>query len=689
MLRGTACDVSNTQRGECICGGPGVVRAIRRSTVLQALVISVCAFQLSACNQSASNGGSAANLSGPSATPTVKVVSAVDFSARSYTTAQNGGSASVTISRIGDANSAISVDYATSDGSATAGSNYTSKSGTLHWAAGDASTQTIAIPVNAGAPFSGAKQFYLTLTNPSNGTSIDSPGLASVSISGASSPAAVGSLSLADASYVIPQGQKSLIVTVNRSGGTSGAVSVAYSTLDGTAAAGTDYTAATGELNWADGDGSSKSFTVPISSEGPFSGSKTFSVSISSPTGGATISSQSSASVSIVGSNSSAEGAVELGSDSYPVAQNVGSVNVSVDRTGGSSGVVSVDYATSDGSAVAGTDYTASRGTLQWADGDTSPKTISVPIAETTPFSGTKAFSIALSNPSVGASIAYPGAATVTISGGAGAAPGTLELSAASYNVSQSAGRTTISVTRTGGSTGPVSVSYATSDGTAIAGTDYTATSGTLSWSDGDTATKTFSVPISNGAAISGTKSFKVTLSNAMGGATLGSPSTSTVTINGSTTAWVYYNGVFNWPGDWSWNATPNYQDTAGGPIEGPYDIAVTITGPWGGWQPYAPGNTLDTTLYKYIIFSIKATQANQWWSVFFHSAGDTPDGNSVNASTYGPSGASVVGQWVTYKIPLSAFGLTDTNVLKFAIADGTGVNSNLFYVDNVGFTTN
>ncbi len=63
-------------------------------------------------------------------------------------------------------------------------------------------------------------------------------------------------------------------------------------------------------------------------------------------------------------------------------------------------------------------------------------------------------------------------------------------------------------------------------------------------------------------------------------------------------------------------------------------------------------------------------------------------DGKAVVVSgpPYGP--APVAGQWGTYKIPLSDFALTNHFILKFTIADGTGLDSNLFYVDDIGFMT-
>jgi hypothetical protein len=60
------------------------------------------------------------------------------------------------------------------------------------------------------------------------------------------------------------------------------------------------------------------------------------------------------------------------------------------------------------------------------------------------------------------------------------------------------------------------------------------------------------------------------------------------------------------------------------------------------------------------------------------------PGGPAV--TKYGPT--PVVGQWGSYKIPIADFALTNPLILKFSIADGTGNSTNLFYVDDVGFTT-
>jgi len=619
-----------------------------------------------------------------------------------YLVGQGSGAATVTVTRADGDIGATSVSYATVNGTAVAGTDFTATSGTVQWASGDSAAKSFTIPISNAAPFTGSKSFGVTLSNATASAAMGSPQSATVAIAGDAS-APVGSLVLSASGYSVAQNGGQLTVTVDRTGGSNGAVSVSYGTSNGTAAAGSDYTASSGVLQWADGDTSAKTFSVPVSNAAPFSGSKTFTVALSAPSAGAAIGNPGSATATISGDAAAPVGSLQLSASSYTIAQGAGSLTVSVTRTGGSSGAAGVTYNTTGGTAVAGTDFTAASGTLSWASGDATTKTFSVPVSNATPFSGNKSFTISLSNAGTsGAALGSPSSAIATITGDAVAAVGSLQLSASSYGVGQAAGTLSVTVNRTGGSSGAVSVTYATANGTAVAGTDFTASSGTLNWASGDSASKSFSVPVSNATPFSGSKAFTVALSSPTGGATLSSPSSAGVTIAGSQvivasgTSWVYYNGVFYWPGDWSWEAAINYKDTAGAPIEGTYDIAVTITaGSTGGWQPYINSSCqqnvslcFDTTPYKYLIFSLKPTVAGALWAAHFESAGDTPDGSVADISSYAlTSGCPAVGQWCSYKIPLSAFALTDTTILKFSIQDQSGAA--VFYVDNVGFSPN
>src|SRR5262249_30662477 len=116
----------------------------------------------------------------------------------------------------------------------------------------------------------------------------------------------------------------------------------------------------------------------------------------------------------------------------------------------------------------------------------------------------------------------------------------------------ENGGTATITVTRTGGSNVPVTVNYATSDGSATAGADYTATSGTLNFGIGETS-KTFTVPITNDALVEGNETATLTLSSPTNGAILGGQTTATLTIvdddTSGTVAATFQQGVNGYTG--------------------------------------------------------------------------------------------------------------------------------------------
>src|SRR6266571_6692826 len=116
----------------------------------------------------------------------------------------------------------------------------------------------------------------------------------------------------------------------------------------------------------------------------------------------------------------------------------------------------------------------------------------------------------------------------------------TVQFSSANYSVNEGDGHATITVTRTGDTSGSASVDYKTIDDpasircdvfnhTAYARCDYATTLDTLTFAPGETS-KTFAIPIIDDSYAEGNETFQVTLSNASG-ASLGSPATATVTI--------------------------------------------------------------------------------------------------------------------------------------------------------------
>jgi Calx-beta domain len=253
----------------------------------------------------------------------------------------------------------------------------------------------------------------------------------------------------------------------------------------------------------------------------------------------------------------STAGTVAFSSAANGAVQELGVKLIGVTRTGGSSGAASVLCRTANGTATSGTNYTAVSETLTWASGDSTVKYCRVQISDAAPFSGQKAFVMQLSG-ATGAGAGSPAATTITIYGNG--TVGRVELSAPTYSVAQKAGTLTISIDRTGSSSGWAAVTFATANGTAVAGTDYTSERGAVSWANGDMSPKTFTIPISNAKPFAGTKTLAIAIAGAQG-ALMGTSNTSAiVTIDGDGTA-----GATTGTATLSWTAPT--VDTNGEPV--------------------------------------------------------------------------------------------------------------------------
>src|SRR5436190_9487829 len=327
------------------------------------------------------------------------------------------------------------------------------------------------------------------------------------------------------ATYSVGEGEGSATITVTRTGSTTGVSAVQYATSNGTATAPADYTAKSGTLTFNAGE-TTKTFTIPIVNDTLAENDETVNLTLSNPTGGAL--GETAAAVLTIVDNDTA-GTLQFGQANYSVTEGTASVTITVIRTDGTASKVTVNYATSNGTATAGSDYTAKSGTLSFAAGQTS-KTFTIPIINDTLHESDETVNLTLSNPTGGATLGTPDTAVLTIidndSGGV------LQFSSATYSVSEGvlSGKAVIKVTRSGGSASGVTVNYSTSDGTATAGSDYAATSGTLTFGAGVTS-KTFAIPIVKDTLDESDETVNLTLSDPTGGATLGIPDTAVLTI--------------------------------------------------------------------------------------------------------------------------------------------------------------
>lgn len=190
-------------------------------------------------------------------------------------------------------------------------------------------------------------------------------------------------------------------------------------------------------------------------------------------------------------------------------------LNFTVKMTGSNPEGVSVEFATANGTALAGEDYVAKTGFLTWRAGDTSARTIAVTINGDTKIESDETFLVNLSNP--GGLTLNNTSATGTIKNDDTA----IKISDASITEGNSGTKTlNFTVTRTGLTSIASSVKFATANGTtkpATAGSDYVAKTGTVSWAANDTASKTISITINGDTTVEANETFFVNLSGAIG----------------------------------------------------------------------------------------------------------------------------------------------------------------------------
>lgn len=401
---------------------------------------------------------------------------------------------------------AASVDFATVDGSAQAGTHYTAASGTLNWADGQTGAMEFAVPLQDDSDINADRDFSVQLSNPNPGTRVVLAAQASTTVTVRNDDAA---FSMIAPTVSVEEGDATVSIAVQRVGSDVGEFSVLVSTTDGTATAPANYTAISERVVWNDGDAESKTVNITLQDDSEVNDDRNFSVQLSAPEPSAstTITADDTTVVTVVDD----ETTVAFATATYTVVEG-GSVEISVTRAGSTSGAASVNYSTVDGTAVAGSHYTAASGTLTWADGDDSPQMFTVDVADDSTLNADRQFTIELSqpDPAVRVLLEDPATATVTIEDN----ETQVRFESDRYTADEGDGTATLVVQRIGMGMGTVTVDYAVNGGTADRSTDYTVADGTLTWSNGDTANKTIRVSLIDDATAERTETLVMSLSN-------------------------------------------------------------------------------------------------------------------------------------------------------------------------------
>lgn len=421
----------------------------------------------------------------------------------------NSGSttASFAISLSNPSDQDVSVDYTFAPGSATPGADYQAVNGTATIAAGQTSTN-VDVSILGDTTFEGDETFTITLQNPNGGTLDKATGTATIVDDDAMPTLAINS----PVAVTEPTGSTTTLqFTVTLTGDTALPTTVQWSTEDVTATAGQDYQAASGMLTFLPSE-TSKTIDVTILDDNLNEATETFGVHLTSPTN-ATIPFAGAIGVGTILDDADAAPTVSITGAATVAEGNTGDQNVAtynVQLSGPSGQPVTIDYATVDGTGVAGTDYQPVSGTLTF-----DPSVVTLPITVKTIGNNIdqadRTFKVDLSNPQHTSIVT--GEVVTTIQDD-DAAP-VLSIGNQSILEGDSGTKTmTFTVNLSNPSDKTVTVDYATADGTATAGSDYESKSGTLTFNPLETS-KTISVTIDGDTNVENDETFSVDLSNA------------------------------------------------------------------------------------------------------------------------------------------------------------------------------
>ena len=363
----------------------------------------------------------------------------VSFSNATYSVDEAGGAATITVSRTGGASTAFTIDYTTADLSASAGSDYGATSGTLSFAAGEAS-QTFSVPIFEDAAVEGSEVVVLTLSGGIN-NHLGSVSVAQLSItdndsndfawidddvpSGSSTGGSWNWVSTGPTPYSGGQAHQSILANgfhqhyfidaTTPLQVIAGDTLYAYVYLDPDnpprevmvswyAGSGWNHNAYWGEdlIDVGTPGTDSRRYMGPLPPTGEWvrlevpasavglEGAAITGMAFSLFDGRATWDTTGITTTPLLAE-------VAFSEATYNVDESDGTAVITVNRTGGASSAFTIDYSMSDLSAFAGADYTASNGTLMFADGENS-RTFTVPILEDGLAEGNEAIVLTLSN---------------------------------------------------------------------------------------------------------------------------------------------------------------------------------------------------------------------------------------------------------------------------------------------------
>jgi uncharacterized delta-60 repeat protein/uncharacterized repeat protein (TIGR01451 family) len=455
-----------------------------------------------------------------------------EFTSAEFLADENSTNAVVTVRRRGGTAGFMTIDFATSDGTAVAGVNYSNVATALEFPSGE-TFQSVTIPLIDNLLIGSNLTVNLALSNPLPPSNLGNQPVAVLTIVNDDSAVAFSAEQYFRNEDAV---DGAATIQVVRQGSLVGTATVdLITTTNGTALAYTNYVPVTNTLIFEPGQ-TVASVKIPVLRDPRVQGDTTVIMRLTNNFN-TLLFAPSEATLNILDVDK-APGVLGFAATNYLVVETNGLAAVTVVRTNGRTGVVSVSFRTEAGTAQPGIRYVSTNGVLSFADGETS-KTLGVRLLNTPSVEGDQFFRLVLSNPTGGASLAPLTNTTVTIMDdeiGVG-------FSSPIYIANETGGSVTLTLNRIG-TNGVTTVSYATTNGTALAGTNYQSSTGTLTFTNGE-AIKTFNISLVHDPRVTGDLSFNVNLLNPTPPAQLFAPGSATVVVLDSDPGFAFTNASF------------------------------------------------------------------------------------------------------------------------------------------------
>ena len=243
-----------------------------------------------------------------------------------------------------------------------------------------------------------------------------------------------------------------------------------------------------------------KPIIIPIINDTAAELDETFNVALTIPTGGATLDTNGTNAVVTIIDNDFAPGRISFTVSTFTTNENKAFATIYVARNNGNVGTISVQCSATDLTATSGLDFTAVTNTLTWNNGDTSIKTLIVPLLNDGLVEGDEFVHLRLFNPIVNTlpnNTALGNITNALLIIADDDFYGDLQFAAPNFFVNENGGTATIKVLRVGGSSQPISIRYSTRNGTALTGLHYATNSGVLNFVAGEVS-KTFTITIND-----------------------------------------------------------------------------------------------------------------------------------------------------------------------------------------------